>query len=256
MIKDDFKRFQAIWSGAKFSQFVKYWIGAGRREFYYKLAGYRKHSLLGDVGVGDVKFSNVPIRKLNTRDEIDLSGSPELNQGRVGACACVTLCGIVQDEATKQDKDKSLSIDWKFAWKEMKGLELADDKQGSTLQDNLFVGQDEGYYDNKENLWRIDKVQKIKRTQIEKYLRMGYQIYTGDKVCAPMCSKEWIFNTGTPKYGHAFRLIGIKKVNGVDHFLAETTWLNYAYKKEAQFFIKKEDVFGLMNCYVMTVKKV
>ena len=224
----------------------------------YWLLGYRKRSLLGDVSPRDISpvFSKVPVKTLNDKDEIDLSGGHEINQGRVGACACCTLCSIVQDIIIRDTRDKTIEIDWDLAWDTMKIMGIASDDKGSYLEDNLWYGQNIGYKDNKGKTWKLDKIEKISRNDMEKYIRMGYQIYTGAMVDSPMCTRDWVFRTGGRKYGHAFRLIGVSIWQKVKRFLAETTWKNYAHKRESQFFVNKEDVNRLFTCCVVTIKKV
>jgi len=218
----------------------------------YTIFGYRKRSLLGDKAPGTKKviFGKVPIRDMRDGSDIDLSGSHEVNQGKVGACACATLAGLVQDAAVQITRDKTLEINWKEAWEIMKKMGLADDKKGSYLSDNLWFFQNIGFKDNKGNIWKPDKIQKISRSKIVEYIRMGYQVYTGANVGRPMCTRDWVFRTGYRKYGHSFRCIGLR--NG--YILEETTWLNYGLKKESQFFYDKNEVRRLFTPYVMTVK--
>jgi len=262
-------RMLRIWAGTKWEPFLRYWLGKRRtkmtavayvEEYFREFFGYRKKpkvdKLTADVSiVGEVVFSDVPKRAVNKKDEIDLSGSSEVDQGRVGSCACATLCAIVQDNAVVITKNKNLEINWKKAWEHMKRLGIADDNEGSSLLDNIWYGQWVGYEDNFGNIWKLDKVQPISRSECIDYMRMKYQVYTGSAVGSPMCDKLFNFIFGGRKFGHAFRIMGLTIKNGIKKILSETTWKNYGYKKESQFFIDPEKTNRLFSCYVMTIKK-
>ena len=222
-------------------------------ETFYRIFGYRKESLLGDSNSLEksLTYKKVRTRKERTNEYIDLSGSHEICQGRIGACGCATLAGICQDEIVKITKDKNIEVNWKKAWQEMKTLGIADDSKGSYLSDNLWYGVNVGFEDNRGLRWKITAIEKISRIEIEHYVRMGYQIYTGSRICRPMCDRFWTFKTlGVKIGGHAFRIIG----KSVRRLLAETTWKNFGYKKESQFFINPDDTNRLFTCYVMNWK--
>jgi len=254
-----FERMKRIWKGAEWSSFVRYCLGAGRREFIYGIMGDRGQSLTGDQGEHLGKYGKVPLTNFNSDDEIDLSGSPEVDQGRVGSCACSTLASIIQDAAVRQTKNNLIEIKWKPVWEDMKRMGLADDKNGSSLTDNLWYGQKYGFKDQYGNTWRIGTIEPILRGESEKYIRYGYQIYTGMRVNSPMCDKEWNLLFGKPSCGHCFRAIGIKGFvsNGIKIIktLLETTWKDYGYKRESQFFTEFKNFSKFMSCYVMTVYK-
>ena len=221
------------------------------------LTGYRKPSLLGEVSEQEVQpiYSDVPKKKKSMSMEIDLSGSHEISQGNTGSCACATPCGMTQDHSVKVTKEKNREVDWRTPWEKMKTMGMADDKKGSYLEDNLWFLQNIGYRDSFGTLWKADNIQKIGKSEIEDYIRMGYQIYTGAVVKAPMCTVDHVFRGRGSAYGHAFRLIGITHKNDKKQILAETTWLNYGYKKESQFFINPDDLYSLMSCYAVSFKR-
>ena len=256
--KKAFEKLRILWKGAKWNIFIRRWLGRRRsstwiEELVYKLMGYRKKSLLGDIGRRLPGFYNVPRKEINIDDEIDLSGGVEINQGKIGSCACCTLCAILQDYIIRETKDKTIEVDWQTMWNDMKSLGLADDRKGSYLEDNLWYAQKYGLPDSKGNFWKIDKLERISRNDIAKYVRMGYQVYTGAGVGSPMCDKNWYFKIGQRKYYHAFRVVGIREKMSL---LFETTWLNYGYKRESQFFGHLNDTNSFMSPYVMTWKKI
>jgi len=226
-------------------------------EIIYWLFGYRKPSLLGDSSdnTRTVNYGTVPRKQLNERDEIDLSGGVESNQGRHGSCACTTLSSIGNDDAIRQTRKKTLEFNWLKAWNSMISMGIADDKKGSYLDDNLWYAQSIGYEDNKGNVWKADLIEKIDKRDCEKFIRMGYQVYTGSLCGYPFCNSHWFFNVGQIKFGHAFRKIGLTMWNKLKICLNETTWLNYGFKKESQFFSYFENDNKLMSCYCMTWKK-
>jgi len=227
-------------------------------EFWYLIRGYRKPSLLGDEteNTRTVKFGTVPIKPLNQNDQIDLSAGVEASQGRHGSCGCTTLAGgICQDNAIQKTRDKNLEVDWLKAWNSMISMGIAHDKRGSHLRDNLWYAQAIGYEDNKGGTWKADIIEKISRSDCEKYIRMGYQIYTGSHCGYPFCDKNWFFNVGKRDFGHCFRKIGLTLWQKLKVCLNETTWKNYGFKRESQFFSFFENDDKLMSCYVMTWKR-
>ena len=258
MIIDKYNRMKKIWAGTRFGTFVRRSLGKGRREFFMELKGYRKAVLLGDYtnNTKTVEFGIVPINKINDKDQIDLSGGVESDQGRHGSCACTTLATICQDWAIADTRDKTLETDWLTAWNKMISIGLADDKKGSYLEDNIWYAQEIGYEDNKGNTWKIDVVEKIEKQDCEKYIRMGYQVYTGSYCGYPFCDKNWFFNVGKRDFGHSFRKIGLTLWQKAKVCLNETTWKNYGLKRESQFFSIFGDDRKLMSCYVFTFKKV
>lgn len=223
-------------------------------ELLYKIGGYRKPALMGDSSPNglEVKMDHIPITLKKQKKEIDLSGGRELTQGRTSACGCATLCGIVQDILIRRTRKKYIELDWQEAWDAMKAMEIGG-KNGSYLLDNLWFAQNTGYFDKQGNNYKVDKVEKIKRVLIKQYIQMGHQVYTGAWCGSPMIDKDYVFITGKRKYGHAFRIIGLTERDGEEMFLCETTWENYGYKKESQFFLRPSDVGRLMSCYVVTV---
>ena len=227
-------------------------------DFLYWLGGYRKPSLLGDSSdnTRTVKYGKVPQRQLNEDDEIDLSGGVETSQGRHGSCACTTLAGgLCQDDVIRQMHDNSIWIKWLKAWNAMISMGIAHDKKGSYLDDNLWYAQEIGYEDNRGYIWKADIIEKIEKKDCEKFIRMGYQVYTGSLCGYPFCNKNWFFNVGQRKFGHAFRKIGLTAWQKLKVCLNETTWKNYGFKRESQFFSYFENDRKLMSCYVMTWKR-
>jgi hypothetical protein len=226
-------------------------------EFIYKILGYRKPGMKIGASSNSIIFSDVPRRKLRGGDWIDLSPNYHKDQGRVGACACVTIISLIEDIVISETKNNLFEIPWKPVWKHMKELRLADDNKGSYLLDNLWYGQNIGYEARDGSRYIIDKVERVDNDEVEYFIRMGYQIYTGATCGSPMCDKNWLFRLGQRIFKHSFRVIGLNFLDKLNkRYLCETTWWRYGLKKASQFFFPFGQERKLMSKYVITVKKV
>lgn len=226
-------------------------------EFFYDILGFRKPGIAVGAIRKTVKYGKVPRKPLRDNDWIDNSPNYHKDQGRVGSCACVTMCAQAEDIIINETRDRLSEIPWKPVWEQLKALNLASDKGGSHLLDNLWFGQTHGFLDLRGQRWKIDIIEKIDRSEIEKFIRMGYEVYTGAMCGYPMCDKNWLFRVGHRKFGHGFRKVGLNfrdKLN--KRFLDETTWKRYGLKKSSQFYYPESETRRLMSCYVFTLKKV
>jgi len=229
------------------------------KEAFYRLAGYRKPGVIevGQVGgVRDVVFGEVPRREERWDRFIDLSANYIKTQGRVSSCACATMCGMMEDILISKEKNKLIEIMWQPMWDEMKAMGIASDETGSALLDNIWYAKERGVYDNRAIRWKIDIVEKIPRADCEKFIRMGYQVFTGAMCGRPLCDKNWVFRLFQRVFGHGFRLCGLDFNQSFGNMLlAETTWKYFGLRKMSQFFYPVNATKKLMSCYVFTIKR-
>lgn len=225
-------------------------------DFFYRLGGYRKLGAnLTSKAPDGRRYTDTPIKFKKTdrskiEDYIDLSGAHEVTQGRTGSCVCCTLVALVIDQVIAKKKDKMFWIDWNPIWEHMKELGIADDKGGSSLLDNLWYFQTYGYEGNDGKRYFPEKIHKISRNDIELALHNGHQVFSGANCGDPLCDKNWVFIPRQRDYGHGFRIMGKNPL----FLIAETTWNNYGYKRESQFFLSPKDRKYLFSCYILEVK--
>ncbi len=225
----------------------------------YRKTGSRQRTEIYELTTDNVMLAGTP-RKITTKSikntpavyngDFNLSGNTETNQGPTSACGCATLCSYLEDWIIRTEKDKTVGINWKDMWEDMKYRGLASEEEGSYLQDNIWYLQNIGVKDNYGRTWIIDGFEKISKLNIEDRLRQGHEIYTGSLVAIPMTDSKYVYKNNRGQYGHAYRLIGIE--NGM--ILAETTWKNYGLRRESQFYIQKQGISDLFSCYIFTFK--
>jgi hypothetical protein len=224
-----------------------------RPTIYDTLTGGQKFSTPRPIYKGKIELPDDPIY---IGGYLNLSGNHHIDQGDTSACACATICAMLEDWIIRTEKNQNIWIDWRAMWEDMKFSEWASEEKGSYLQDNIHYLQQIGIRDNYGRLWKTDGMERISKLNVMDYLERGHEIYTGALIDIPMTDSKYYFKGIGNAGGHAFRLIGWKTINGIKVILAETTWKRYGYKKESYFFITPERINDLFSCYVMTFKHV
>lgn len=210
------------------------------------------------LGLGNLKYKKSPKLSPVTLDRnkkipayIENSPAPEINQGTIGSCVCCTLVSIVIDEKIEQTKNNNFWIDWKLVWNEMKDLQIADDKQGSFLENALWYFQEYGFTAIDGTVIFPKNIQKVDPKDVDIYLANRYEIMTGCAIASPMTDKNWFLRLVKDTVGgHCWKIIGkMANSNRID----ETSWDDYGYKDEGQFFHLKIQDKLLFSMYVIEI---
>lgn len=214
-----------------------------------------------DLGKVQPDFGNILLVKKKIDYYHHISNSPEMNQGNVGSCAHCALASEVQDQIQKIWKNQNFEILWKKSWEEMKKAGLASDSNGSSLQDNLWYATNFGFYGNNGRRYKLSGVKKISNTPEawKTALVNGYGIYTGLTLGRYLTDSNWVWKPNTGAFGHSVRCVGWNQIETLHKgitipancFIMETTWDDFGYKKEGEFFIRETDIGNMMSSYII-----